>query len=199
MDVGRCAVLLCCYHHYVSLQRVMSKQRLTVSCTTLILTIYHSLACSIGYGDLTPHSEHLKAFAVIFIPLSVGAMGHFLGTVANFVVEQRTRVYDKRLWKHELTLADLESISRDHCGTVTELDFVVFMLKAMKKVDADLIDKIREHFRRLDLTHSGTLERGDLELMARQKLRSARSKLRLSSYKHDLVRQGSASFYDDKA
>jgi hypothetical protein len=33
-------------------------------------------------------------------------------------------------------------------GVVTELDFVVFLLQAMKKVDVDLIAEIREHFRR---------------------------------------------------
>jgi hypothetical protein len=49
---------------------------------------------------------------------------------------------------------------QDSSGVVTELDFVVFMLQAMKKVDADLIDQIREHFGNLDLTHSGTLVRG---------------------------------------
>jgi hypothetical protein len=119
-----------------------------VSCTT------------IGYGDLTPARQSMKLFAVIFIPLSVAAMGHFLGTIANFIVEQRSQVFDKRLWKQELTLEDLNAMSQDSSGVVTELDFVVFMLQAMKKVDADLIDQIREHFGNLDLTHSGTLVRG---------------------------------------
>lgn len=118
-------------------------------------------------------------------------MGHFLGTIAAFIVEQRTQIYDKRLWRHELTLEDLITMSHDNSGTVTELDFVVFMLQAMKKVDEDLIDKIRAHFQKMDLTQSGTLVRGDLELMARKKLRSARSKLRLGRYKASLSRQGS--------
>jgi len=132
---------------------------------------------------------------VLFIPLSVGAMGHFLGTIANFIVEQRSRVYDKQLWRHEITLEDLHSMSEGHGETVTELEFVLFMLKAMKKVDADLVDKIREHFRRLDLTGSGTLVRADLELMAKRKLRGARSKLRLGTYKASLAHKGSASFH----
>jgi potassium channel subfamily K len=124
-------------------------------------------------------------------------MGHFLGTIANFIVEQRSQVFDKRLWKHELTLEDLTAMSLDHSGVVTEVDFVVFMLQAMKKVDTDLIDQIRDHFRNLDMTHSGTLVRGDLELMARKKLRSARSKLRLSTYKANLSRKGSPCEHTD--
>jgi hypothetical protein len=65
-------------------------------------------------------------------------MGHFLGTVASFIVEQRTQKTNEVLWKHELTMDDLQSMSSTD-GTVTELDFVVFMLKAMKKVDDDLV------------------------------------------------------------
>ena len=157
---------------------------------------------TIGYGDLTPQQQSTKLFAVLFIPLAVGAMGHFLGTVANFIIEQRTRVHHKRLWRHELTLEDLRAMSSSPDGTVTELDFLVFMLQAMKKVDSDLINKIREHFHNLDLTHSGTLVRGDLELMAKRKLRTAHTKLHLAKYKSKLLQQASSlrdtrSFDDD--
>jgi hypothetical protein len=143
---------------------------------------------SIGYGDLTPAREDMRLFAVLYIPLAVGAMGHFLGTVATFIVEERTKATNEVLWKHELTLDDLRSMSSSD-GTVTELDFVVFMLKAMKKVDDDLIMAIRQHFRSLDLTNSGTLVRQDLELQAKRKLRAVKSKLRLSSYKNELLRK----------
>lgn len=122
-------------------------------------------------------------FAVLYIPLAVGAMGHFLGTIANFIIEQRRRQFDKKLWRHEITLEDLEDMDEDEDGFVTEVEFVSFMLVAMKKVDKELIDRIREHFHNLDLSGSGNLVREDLELMARKKLRSARSKLRLQQYK----------------
>jgi hypothetical protein len=138
---------------------------------------------TIGYEDLTPQREFTRLFAVAFIPLSVGAMGHVCGSVASWIVAQRAQVYDKRLWRHELTPEDLTLMSGDHSGTVTELDCLVFMLHAMKKVEPELIEEIRKHFVRLDQTKSGTLVRGDLEMMARKKLRSARAKLRLSEYK----------------
>lgn len=146
---------------------------------------------SIGYGDLTPIREDTRLFAVIYIPLAVGAMGHFLGTIATFIVEQRTQKTNEVLWKHELTMDDLRSMSSSD-GTVTELDFVVFMLKAMKKVDDDLIEAIREHFDKLDLTHSGTLDRQDLELRAQKQLRAVKTKLRLGSYKEQLLRKCSS-------
>ena len=96
-------------------------------------------------------------------------MGHFLGTIATFIMDRRTQKTNEVLWKHELTIDDLCSMSSEN-GVVSELDFVVFMLKAMKKVDDDLIMAIRGHFRKLDLTNSGTLGRRDLELRAQQKL-----------------------------
>jgi Ion channel len=156
-------------------------------------TIYYCVVTTttIGYGDLTPQRQSTKLFAVLFIPLAVGAMGHFLGTIANFIVDQRSREMYKRLWQHELTVEDLRTMSSNVDGTVTELDFMIFMLQAMKKVDSDLIIKIREHFKALDLTHSGTLARADLELMAKRKLRTTQSKLRLAAYKSFLKSQGS--------
>lgn len=129
----------------------------------------------------------MKLFAVLYIPLAVGAMGHFLGTLANFIIEQRRRKFDKKLWKHEITLEDLEDMDENEDGYVSEVEFVTFMLVAMKKVDKELIDRIRDHFHHLDLSNSGTLCRADLELMAKKNLRSARTKLRLRQYKVSLL------------
>jgi hypothetical protein len=168
-------------------------------------TIYYCVVTttSIGYGDFTPQRPSMKLFAVLFIPLAVGAMGHFLATMTDFIVEQRRQATDKKLWAHELSLDDLMKMAqtspgkyeRDEDGdvVVSELDFVVFMLTSMKEVDLDLIDQIRMHFRVLDLTQSGTLVRKDLELAARKKLRSAKSKLDLRNYKSKLHQQGSVS------
>jgi len=148
-------------------------------------TIYYMVVTSttIGYGDYVPERESTMLFAVFYIPLAVGAMGHFLGTIANFIIEERRKKFDKKLWKHEITMEDLAEMDEDEDGYVTEVEFLVFMLGAMKKVDKELLEQIRQHFRHLDLTNSGTLVRADLELMAKKKLRTARSKLRLSQYK----------------
>lgn len=64
-----------------------------------------------------------------------------LGTIATFIVERRTQKTNEVLWKHELTIDDLRSMSSSD-GTVTEMDFLIFMLKAMKKVDDDLVSQL---------------------------------------------------------
>lgn len=138
---------------------------------------------TIGYGDVTPHSNSMKLFAILYIPLAVGAVGHFLGSIANLIIESRHKVFEKQFWQHEMTLEDLMTMDEDHDGVVTEAEFLTFMLLAMKKVDKELIDHIRDHFHELDVNRNGTLERADLETMARKNLRSARTKLRLREYK----------------
>jgi potassium channel subfamily K len=142
-------------------------------------TIYYMVTtCStIGYGDVTPHSNSMKMFAILYIPLAVGAVGHFLGSIANFIIESRHKVFEKVFWQHEMTLEDLMTMDEDHDGVVTEAEFLTF------KVDRELIDHIRDHFYKLDVNRNGTLDRADLEAMARKNLRSVRTKLRLSEYK----------------
>jgi hypothetical protein len=148
-------------------------------------TVYYMVVTctTIGYGDFTPQRDSLRLFAVLYIPLGVGAMGHFLATIANFIIEQRRKACDTKLWKHEITLEDLRFMDIDGDGVVKEVEFLTFMLVAMKKVDRELIDRIREHFHQLDMTNSGTLVRADLVVMAKKRLRSARTKLRLAEYK----------------
>jgi hypothetical protein len=90
---------------------------------------------TIGYGDFVPERQSTKLFAVFFIPVGVGAMGHFLGNMASSIVEQRRRVCNKRLWRHEITVEDLKIMDVDQNGIVSELEFVIFMLHTMKKVD----------------------------------------------------------------
>jgi hypothetical protein len=138
----------------------------------------------ISYGDLTPHRDSMRLFAVLYIPLGVGALGHFLRTIANFLIEQQRKACDTKLWKHEISLEDLRFMDIDGDGIVKEVEFLTFMLVAMKKVDRELIDCIPEHFHQLDLTNSGTLVRVDLELMAKKKhQRGALTKLQLAEYK----------------
>ena len=157
-------------------------------------TVYYMVVTSttIGYGDYVPERQSTKLFAVLYIPLAVGAMGHFLGTIANFIIDERRKKFDKKLWKHEITLEDLTDMDENEDGYVTEVEFLVFMLVAMKKVDKELTDRIRDHFYHLDVTNNGVLARADLELMARKKLRTARSKLRLAQYK---VRNSARAVY----
>eukprot|EP00978_Attheya_sp_CCMP212_P030653 scaffold113525_cov46-Attheya_sp.AAC.1 len=154
---------------------------------------------TIGFGDFTPDRAWLKLCAVVFIPLGVGTMGHVLGEVANVIVQERRHAFQRRVWTHELKMEDLEEMSDRHDGVVTRLDYMEFMLVTMKKVDRDTLDILHSQFDELDLTHSGTLVKRDLELMARKRLRKVRKKLKLSAYKYKLTHPPTANKTTTKA
>ncbi len=156
---------------------------------------YYSVvtATTIGLGDLTPTSEVTKACAVVFIPFAVAAMGYLLGQCASFLVELRREKHEKKLWKCNITLEDIQALDEDHDGGVNELEYIKFMLVAMKKVDAHLFDELHDQFRQLDLTNDGLVTKKDLQLLAARKLRKVSYKLQLSDYKHKLQNQSRRS------
>ncbi|KAL7490660.1 hypothetical protein ACHAWT_000214 [Skeletonema menzelii] len=157
--------------------------------------IYYSIvtATTIGLGDLTPTSELTKACAVIYIPFAVAAMGYILGQCASFLVELRREKQEKMLWKCNIKLEDIQALDEDHDGGVNEIQYIKFMLVAMKKVDANLFDELHEQFRQLDLTNDGRVTKKDLQLIAARKLRKVSYKLQLSNYKHKLQKQSRRS------
>jgi potassium channel subfamily K len=152
---------------------------------------YYSVvtATTIGFGDLTPTSELTKFCAVIFIPFAVANMGYILGQCATFLVEQRREEHNKKLWTCDLKLEDLQALDEDHDGGVNELEYIKYMLIAMKKVDSNLFDELHDQFRQLDLNNDGVVTKKDLKLIAARKLRKVSYKLQLSDYKHKLFQQ----------
>jgi len=143
-------------------------------------------ATTIGFGDLSPTQPHTKLFAIVFVPVCVAAMGYILGNFASFMVEQRREGYDKKLWSCDLKIEDIEALDTDHDGAVSELEYIRFMLIAMKKVDAQLLDDLHAQFCHLDTTGDGKITKRDLQVMAARKLRKVSHKLELSEYKHKL-------------
>eukprot|EP00574_Skeletonema_japonicum_P008569 CAMPEP_0201724274 /NCGR_PEP_ID=MMETSP0593-20130828/8078_1 /ASSEMBLY_ACC=CAM_ASM_000672 /TAXON_ID=267983 /ORGANISM="Skeletonema japonicum, Strain CCMP2506" /LENGTH=531 /DNA_ID=CAMNT_0048215513 /DNA_START=88 /DNA_END=1683 /DNA_ORIENTATION=- len=143
-------------------------------------------ATTIGLGDLTPTREFTKACAVIFIPFAVAAMGYILGQCASFLVQLRREDHEKKLWACNLKLEDIHALDTNHEGGVNELEYIKFMLVAMRKVDAHLFDELHDQFKQLDVTKSGLVTKRDLQLIVERKLRKASYKLELSAYKHKL-------------
>lgn len=148
-------------------------------------------ATTVGYGDFTPKSDEEKMIALLFIPVAVGAMGVWLGGVANIIVESRSARYRRNMGMKELTQHDLDIMDRDGDGAVTRAEFLEFMLVAMNKIDQTLVDELRQHFDRLDADGTGELTKNDLIEVARAKLKSPVHKLHLSMYKKRLMNESS--------
>ena len=120
-------------------------------------------------------------------------MGYILGQCATFLVERRREEYEKRLWTCDLKLEDIEALDKDHSGGVSEVEYIKFMLIAMKKVDAHLFDALHEQFLQLDLNCDGVVTKDDLQLIASRKLRKVSKKLQLAEYKSKLARKSRQS------
>ncbi|KAL3809946.1 hypothetical protein ACHAXA_011388 [Cyclostephanos tholiformis] len=148
-------------------------------------TIYYCVvtATTIGFGDITPKTESDKAVAIVFIPIAVASMGYILGNVATHIVEKRRDEFTKRLWSAEMTMEDIEALDEDHEGGVSEVEYIKFMLVAMRKIDGELFDDLRYRFHQLDPTGDGKITQKDLVLMAKRKREKVRNKLMLREYK----------------
>jgi hypothetical protein len=156
-------------------------------------TFCHPPGCTIGYGDLTPTTETEKFLAVFFIPLACLVTGHWLGYFANHIIESHSSRFLHRYEAQELTQDDLDAMDVNCDGMVTRAEFLEFMLLAMNKIDADLVDELQNYFHKLDTSSRGVLDREDLVEIARRKLKNPRRKLELAAYKCELLKQAAAA------
>ena len=143
-------------------------------------------AASIGYGEYSPAKQGSRALAIFFIPLSVGIIGQGLAGIVNIFIEEEIKKANLKLMGRELTIEDLDEMNTDDDGEVSELEFVEFMLKKMNKVDQSLLNDLHTQFRKMDADGSGSLQKSDLELLARRKL-AVRRKLTLAAYKTEIT------------
>jgi hypothetical protein len=143
-------------------------------------------AASVGYGEFSPSTEMGRLLAILFIPLSVGVIGQGLAGIVNIFIEEEIKKNNFKLMSRELTMEDLDHMNTDDDGEVSELEFIEFMLKTMKKVDQNLLDDLHRQFKKMDADGSGSLQKEDLELIAKRKI-DVRRKLTLAAYKADLT------------
>jgi potassium channel subfamily K len=152
-------------------------------------------ATTVGCGDLAPQTQKGRFVALIFVPLTVVAMGHWLATIVSSIIDSRKSGFRKQLEVQQLSLELLEAMDEDGDGKVTPNDFLEFMLIAMNKVDRELILELRAHFSHLDSEDKGFLSKDQLIDTARRELHNPRRKLELSRYKQGLPKSSSKMPY----
>jgi hypothetical protein len=155
-------------------------------------------AATVGFGDLAPQTQSERLLAVPFILLAVGVMGHWLGVAAKAIIDRRQQEFRKRFKSRDLTLNDLLVMDDNGDGKVTLAEYLAFMLVAMNKVDQELMNDLTAQFNRLDVDGTGCLEKEDLIIVAKRKLRTSSRKLQLGKYKQELLEK-SGSVHERKA
>jgi Ion channel len=151
-------------------------------------------ATTVGYGDMAPTSQRGRLWAVLLIPIAVAVMGHWISSVAAFIMERRQMDNLRRkLLERELQLSDLTVMDENGDGQVSQLEFLRFMLVALNKVDERTLVNLQLYFERLDVDGTGTLNKLDIIANAKAKLRQTNRKLELSAYKQRLIALGRSS------
>ena len=69
---------------------------------------------------------------------------------------------------------------------MSELEYIKFMLVAMKKIDKELFDDLHDQFVQLDPTGDDQITKSDLIIMAKRRMKTLRHKMELSEYKVDV-------------
>jgi hypothetical protein len=139
----------------------------------------------------------MRLFAVLYIPILVGVMSHFLGSVASLIMDIQRKALMQHMQSRSLSLKDLVDMDTDGDGVVTEAEFIVFMLTKMQKVDKDLLEELRQHFRRFDVDNNGSIEKSDLYAVFLRTLKRPKKMLELSQYKTSLLRLSDKSLSDN--
>ena len=122
-------------------------------------------------GDFSPQTANARAFAVLYIPLSVGAAGEILSGVANALLKRRQKRAYETQYEGNLTIEHLRRMDKDGNGSVDRAEYCFFMLKEMGLVSQEELEELFRQFDTLDVARSGALDQEDLRLMA--KLRGA--------------------------
>ncbi|CAB9507935.1 Two pore potassium channel [Seminavis robusta] len=155
--------------------------------------IYYGIitASTVGYGDFCPETDEGRILALIFIPGAVGIMGLLLDFVANSIIDWKRKQCKAILEEQPFTLEDLQILDGNGDGEVHLAEYLEFVLVAINAVDQELMEEVKQAFYRLDVKGDGTINRGDLAIMAKQRLRgrNLREKKQMAEYKASLLQK----------
>eukprot|EP00620_Florenciella_sp_RCC1587_P010052 CAMPEP_0182601544 /NCGR_PEP_ID=MMETSP1324-20130603/91536_1 /TAXON_ID=236786 /ORGANISM="Florenciella sp., Strain RCC1587" /LENGTH=341 /DNA_ID=CAMNT_0024819455 /DNA_START=795 /DNA_END=1817 /DNA_ORIENTATION=- len=87
-----------------------------------------------------------------------------LNKIASYVLHDIRHDKLDMVMKADLTLEALFSMDEDGDGTITEYEFIKFMLTKSELIDEGVLDNLHNQFTKLDVDGSGEITRQDIEL-----------------------------------
>eukprot|EP00816_Leptocylindrus_hargravesii_P010983 CAMPEP_0196820784 /NCGR_PEP_ID=MMETSP1362-20130617/76659_1 /TAXON_ID=163516 /ORGANISM="Leptocylindrus danicus, Strain CCMP1856" /LENGTH=389 /DNA_ID=CAMNT_0042199783 /DNA_START=60 /DNA_END=1229 /DNA_ORIENTATION=+ len=122
----------------------------------------------VGYGDFSPTTDAFKLYIVFSMPFGVFATGRIVGHYAEAYAKALVVRKEADLFKDGLKESMLILMDSDGDDQVTRLEYLQFMLLAMKKVDREFLNLIDQQFDRLDANRDGNLQKNDIEARVRR-------------------------------
>jgi len=129
-------------------------------------SIYFSIITltTVGFGDVTPQSQGGRLLASFLLPIGLVT----LTIVASSTAEKLASVGKPKGKSLKMLLSELQHvIEEDDDGTVSEEEFMIFMLKQSGKLDEDTEDILRRQFKALDADGSGELDEDDVVMLSK--------------------------------
>ena len=116
---------------------------------------------SVGFGDFSPQTQQGRAFAIFWILCGTTSVAHLSGMLAEKYLQGRQRTLHEHMVREMSDESSLLSADMDCDGQVTELEYILFMLMRMKKVEPSLVELLRRRFRELDTSGDGAISPSD--------------------------------------
>uniref|UniRef100_A0A0C9RZF8 TSA: Wollemia nobilis Ref_Wollemi_Transcript_124_1609 transcribed RNA sequence n=1 Tax=Wollemia nobilis TaxID=56998 RepID=A0A0C9RZF8_9CONI len=123
-----------------------------------------STITTLGYGDQSFSTEGGRIFAIVWILVSTICLAQFYLYVAEARTEDRQQALVNWVLTRRTTATDLEAADLDSDGVVSASEFVIYKLKEMGKIEDEDVAPLMKEFEDLDVDHSGTLTKTDLNL-----------------------------------
>lgn len=115
---------------------------LQVSLVDLIYFLCVSIT-TVGLGDIHPVSRIGKAYAAIWLVLTSLGFASILSQYADLRLKERERDLAEKILSEELSERMFSEIDGDHDGTLTEAEFLGFMICKLGKVSPDEVSGAR--------------------------------------------------------
>mmetsp|Transcript_94801 Transcript_94801/g.268007 ORF Transcript_94801/g.268007 Transcript_94801/m.268007 type:complete len:327 (+) Transcript_94801:85-1065(+) len=144
---------------------------------TTMQSLYMSVITltTVGFGDLTPSTEFGRAFATVWMLMGCTALANMVAKLSAlmagnsvFGLHRLDRLSLRRIFEDahvKLSIADRAKAAgagQQPPPDISRTDFILYVLKDMKLVDSEIIDKINHNFDKLDANGSGFLDHADL-------------------------------------
>ena len=131
---------------------------------TVLDSLYYAVVVSstVGLGDVVSDSSWGKVFSIVLMLTGSAIVATSLTSIADLFIQNTQRRMAERILRANLLPESLSAMDFDCSGSVSEQEFMEFMLVHMGLVAASDIQLIRQRFRDLDRDHSGALEAADL-------------------------------------
>ena len=118
---------------------------------------------TVGYGDLTPSNNSARSFTILYALIGTLVTGNALSKFASAINDYKQAKLEATELSEPLSYESLMAMDVDKTNIgVSKEEFVLYKLKAMGVVDADILNRAEAQFHRLDVTKSGYLSIDDM-------------------------------------